>query len=182
MNFIDFLSFVKNKWAKFYYFTVFFTIMTLTSAFIVGQSITPFYVFQMYSQSLSTQNTYVSFNIEINGKKFNIYNLSKERRDVVFYNFKRYIQLKENNGYDKYYLKLKQIDKYSIVPNFIYNQILFVDISDTEKNKKWLLNLLFFDYDEKIVSIKIDKVEYYFDSNNKVEIYSRTPIDYFLYD
>src|SRR6476661_1729945 len=102
MNFKEFLLYVKITWPTFFYFTLFFVIMTLISGFIVGQSITPFYVYQMYSQSLKKQKLYSSFAIEVNGKNFNIYKLDKERRDLIYYNFNRYVNLKENNGHDKY--------------------------------------------------------------------------------
>lgn len=179
MNFKFFLLYVKVKWTAFYYFIIFFVIMTLICGFIVGQSITPFYVYQMYSQVLNRQKLYDSFDIEVNGEDYNPYKLTKERRDIIYYNFSRYIYLKEHNGHDKYFFKLKEIDKYNWVPNFAYNRLLTLDLNNS---KEWLKSLIAFDFKEKITIINIYKIQYFYDSNHNVRVYSRVKIDSFQYD
>lgn len=182
MNFKSFLCFVKVKWRMFYYFTLFFIIMTLISGFIVGQSITPFYVYQMYSQSLKPQKNYSSFEIEVNGEYLDLYKLRKERADIIYYNFDRYISLKSNGGHDKYFYKLKELDRYKVIPDFVYNKILTIDVSDENRNKLWLHNLLAFSYKEKINTLRIYETLYSFDYKNNVKLLNKTEIDYFVYD
>jgi len=156
--------------------------MTLISGFIVGQSITPFYVYQMYSQSLKKQKLYSSFAIEVNGKNFNIYKLDKERRDLIYYNFNRYVNLKENNGHDKYYYKLKEIDKNGLLPNYIYNRILTINLKDNHKHKEWLFSLLSYGFKERIKNIKIYRVNFFFNGRNDVQKVNKVETDNFLYD
>lgn len=171
--FVKFLKIAKDEWKAFYYFTLLFVIGTLICAFIIVQTITPFFVFQMYSQTMPETRSYASYKLVINHKVFNTYQLSKEQGDILRTHLDRYLFLIDNDFKDKYYFKLKERTG-GLVPDQIYSSILdFRDFKNVNL-KDWLANFLKVNTSATLESAEIYKVEYVFNKEGFPELKNQT--------
>lgn len=153
INFKIYIQQVYTKWKNFYYFIIVFILGTFISAFVVGQTITPFYIYSMYSYVFPPESTISSFKLIINQKELNTFFLLKGEGDIIRGNITRFIYLKNNSYKDKYYDKLKS-KVGTKLPSIIYEQIFHYKNLDKDF-LIWLKLFLENETGSKIKTLKI---------------------------
>lgn len=155
-----FLTELYHNWRAFFYFSIVFILGTLVCAFIIGQSTTPFYIFQMYSQPIPNSNEGTVSRIYVNGKELNSFKLYQESGDILRTNTDRFIYLKENNFKDKYYSKLKETALGKYIPSYVYDNILSLKPVSNTQFGEWLKDYLNRFLSEKINTLKLTQITY----------------------
>lgn len=131
MNFRIYLKELKLKWIIFYYFNIIFVLGALISAFLIKQSVFPFYIYGMYSFRAPNGAVMDNITIEINNKELNTFSFLKGKGDLIRSNIDRYKFLRSNNYKDKYYDELNPTVG-RVLPHKYYNEIFSYENLDYE--------------------------------------------------
>jgi hypothetical protein len=161
MNFKNYLKQVHSYWKQFYYFTIIFILGTFISAFVISQTVAPFYIYSMYSYVFPKESTMSSFIVVINGKNFNTFSLLKAKGDIIRGNVSRFTYLKNNDYYDKLKIKIK-----NKLPSYIYENIFRYQNIDS-KFIFWLKFFLESETNLKIKNLKIYSIDLVVSKNYK---------------
>lgn len=162
----SFLLKLYDQWRAFFYFCIMFTLGTLMCAFIIGQSTTPFFVFQMYSHPIPNSNVGTVSRIYVNGKELNSFKLYQEAGDILRTNSDRFIYLKQNNFKDKYYSKLKETAFGKFVPEYVYENILSLKPVTNTQFSLWLKDYLLRINRENINTLKLTQITFEIKNGN----------------
>lgn len=174
-----FLYKLYRDWRIFFVFCVCFILGTLICAFLVGQSTTPFYVFQMYSQPIPNSDIGTVSRIYVNGKEFNSFLFYQESGDILRTNTDRFIYLKKNNFKDKYYSKLKETSFGKFIPPYIYQEILSLKTVSNLQYSIWLKDYLSRIYKRPIKNLKLSEITYKFKNGKPAKVKEE---QIFIYD
>lgn len=163
-----FLVKAYKVWPLYFFICVIFIVGTLVSAFIIGQSVTPFYVYQMYSQPIEGSNNGTFISYYINDKKLNTFNLYQETGDIIRCNTDRFFYLKANNHKDKYFQKLRENGLGKLIPDLFFDRVLSVEETNDKQYAIWFKNYLSKFLTQKINSITLKQL--YYSYNEKGEL------------
>ena len=174
----SFLFKLYDEWRIFFYVCIIFITGTLICAFIIGQSTTPFYIFQMYSQPIPNSGIGTVNRIYLNGKELNSFLFYQECGDIIRTNTDRFIYLKKNNFKDKYYFKLKETSFGKFIPVSVYQNILSLKKVTNKHYSDWLKNYLTRFYFEKIKTLKLTEISFEFKKGKPIKVNEKNIFKY----
>lgn len=178
-----FLYQLYNKWPALFYICCILIIGTLSSAFIIGQSVTPFYIFQMYSQPFpNSVDNGNNARIYVNGKELNTYLLYQETGDIIRSNMNRLVYLKETGFKDKYNMKLKETGLGKFIPEICYQEVLSFKEQPNKAYANWLKQYLQKFITEEIKSLTLTNQYYHYKKDGKLMIIKEEPVFKFNYE
>jgi hypothetical protein len=177
-----FLYQIYHQWRALFYVCCILILGTLTSAFIIGQSVTPFYVFQMYSQPFPKVDDGNTARIYVNGKELNTFLLYQETGDIIRSNMNGAAFLRETEYKDKYYFKLKEVGIGKFIPEICYQKILSYKKQPDEVYANWLKNYLQSFIAEDIKSLALTNQYYQYNQDGKPLVINEVPVFKFTYE
>lgn len=155
---------------------------SFTCAFFIGQSVTPFLVFQMYSQPIPKADTGTLSRIYVNGKELNTFSLYQETGDIVRSNTDRFIYLKQREFKDKYYGKLKEISLGRLIPDVFYRKVLSTKEVSNKAFSNWLKDYLQRYLKAPIKTLSVKTISYRFNETGMPSVKKEEPVFNFSYE
>lgn len=178
-SFVMFLKNVKGRFPELWWFTCIYIFGILICAFVVKSTITPFFVFGMYSFPAKDQKHYQTFSLLINGKDLFQYNYPKEKRDILVNNCIRYISIRDNNFTDERSKTLINKSRGMISSAVLRKLFSYPKLNDKEFSN-WIYRYSAID-ETKIKSLRLVKVTVAFDENGHPNLLSKKTVFDFLY-
>ncbi len=170
-----FLIKVRKEWPALYWFSLVYILGVLICAFIIKSTVTPFFVFPMYSFVEKPTPIYESGIIEINGYPLAKYNFPKEKEDIIVVNYLRYIHLKHkpyNDMKSMYLNKLAKLIGQKKATDLYEKLFTYPDLNDINFGA-WLKRYLEKNNSMNIFSIKIYRTTLEYTKNGEVKVLNK---------
>lgn len=173
---------VYQQWPALFYVCCVLVLGTLISGFVIGQSVSPFHVYQMYSQPIPSSEVGNTARIYINNKELNTFLIYQETGDIIRTNMNRLLYL-ENSGFkDKYFYKLKETGIGKFIPEICYQKVLSFKKQPHQAYANWLKNYLQNFVKEDIKSLALSNQYYQYNKQGQPIIVKEIPVFKFSYE
>ncbi len=143
---------------------------------ILGDQVTPFYIWGMFSEPIPVRETYSKIQLEADGKPLEFYDLQAPNRHLLYGGVHFYKKIKDNKNTHptRTFFRQKLGVHYNKVQPILEN--ITCDSSDFEAAEEWIQRYLSYSISKDVKEWRAIHQEIRFNENNRPEVVSTQTI------